>query len=278
MIEYQGKVVAITGAGSGIGRSMATRFAEKGARLSLADINAKGLADLEKELKGQGVEVVTSVVDVRDCDAVVKFADKTFGAYGEVDFDINNAGISSLGSIFKIPVAEWRLAFDINVMGVVHGIRAFGPRMIAQDKECYIINTVSAAGLESTGGLPAYFMSKHAALSVTESLAIELQMSKAKVKAFAFCPGLIPTNLSVNSRSIRDDDPYYQTDEYKMLIEAGSKALAHGMPMDQAMEAFFAGLEADHFYIRPHMDEEDQVGYRVKMVLNKTRPAPKGLR
>lgn len=275
MIDYKGKVVAITGAASGLGKGMAIRFADKGAKLSLADIDPESLAQLEKELCDKGAEVITTVVDVRDYAAVEGFADKTFAHFGGVDIDINNAGISSMGSIFKLPLEEWKTVFEINVMGIVHGVRAFGPRMIAQDKECFIINTASNAGLQSNGWLPAYFMSKHAAVSVTESLAIELQTVKAKVKAFVFCPGLVPTNLSANSTKLKgESDPYYHSEEMLMLKERGKVALENGLPLEEAMNGFFAGFEADQFYIRTHKNEEDQIQYRVKMVLDRTRPAP----
>lgn len=275
MIEYKGKVVAITGAASGLGKGMAMRFAERGAKLSLADINPEALDQLQKELSAQGTEVITAVVDVRDYAAVEKFAEQTFAAYGTVDFAINNAGISSMGSIFRLPLEEWKTVFEINVMGIVHGIRAFGPGMIAQDKECFIINTASNAGLQSNGWLPAYFMSKHAAVSVTESLAIELQTIKSKVKAFVFCPGLVPTNLSANSARMKgDSNPYYHSEENRQLMERGKAALANGLSLEEAMDGFFAGLEADQFYIRTHKNEEDQIQYRVKMVLDRTRPAP----
>jgi len=275
MHDYNGKIVAITGGASGLGKGMATRFAERGAKLSLADINPASLAEFEKELKAQGVEVITSVLDVRDDAAVEKFADRTFETFGEVDYLINNAGISSMGSIFKIPLEEWKTVFDINVMGIVHGIRAFVPRMMAQDKECFVINTASNAGLQVNGLLPVYFMSKHAAVSVSESLAMELQTAKSKVKAFVFCPGLVPTNLSANSSQMKgDSDPYYQTDENKAMVEFGRKALANGLCLEDAMDGFFTGLEADHFYIRTHLNEEEQVKYRLERVLSKSRPVP----
>lgn len=275
MADYKDKVVAITGGASGLGQGMAIRFARAGAKLALADKNAEALARFAGELKGQGTEVITAVVDVRDPEAVMKFADQTFEAYGQVDYDINNAGISSMGSIFRLPLEEWRLVFEINVMGLVHGIRAFVPRMIAQNKESYVINTASNAGLESNAFLPAYFMSKHAAVSVSESLAIELQVIQSKVKALVFCPGLVPTNLSSNSASLKgDSNPYYHSEEYQKLQELGRNALANGLSLEAAMDGFFAGLEADNFYIRTHLNEEDQVKYRTEMVLHKTRPAP----
>lgn len=275
MHDYNGKVVAITGSASGLGKGMAIRFAARGAKLSLADINPVSLAEFEKELKAQGVEVFTSVLDVRDYAAVKKFADRTFETFGEVDYLINNAGISSIGSIFKIPLEEWKTVFDINVMGIVHGIKAFVPQMMAQDKECYVINTASNAGLQVNGMLPVYFMSKHAAVSVSESLAIELQIAKSKVKAFVFCPGLVPTNLSANSSQMKGDiDPYYQTDENKAMVEFGRNALANGLGLEDAMDGFFAGLEADNFYIRTHLNEEEQVKYRLERVLSKSRPVP----
>jgi len=277
MHDYNGKAVVITGAASGLGKGMAQRFAAQGARLSLADIDSASLAEFEQELKAQGTDVITAVFDVRDYSAVEAFADKTFARFGAIDYLINNAGISSLGSIFKVPLEEWRTVFDINVMGIVHGIKAFVPRMIAQGKECYVINTASNAGMQCKGMMPVYFMSKHAAVSVSESLAIELQSIQSQVKAYVFCPGLVPTNLAANSSQIKgNNDPYYQSEECKALGVIERNALANGLSLEETMDGFFAGLEADDFYIRTHLNEEQDVRYRLDMVLNKCRPAPTG--
>lgn len=275
MCDYQGKVVTITGAASGLGKGMANRFAEKGAKLSLADLDAANLASFAEELRAKNVEVRTTVLDVCDGEMVDRFAKETFAAFGGVDYCINNAGVHSMGSIWKIPAEEWRKVFEINVMGIVNGIRAFIPRMLAQDKECFIINTASNAGLQVNTAIAPYAMSKHAAVSVTESLAVELQSVKSKIKAFVFCPGLIPTGLSDNSARIKaNTDPYYESEKYKKLNAFGAQLLVNGMPMETAMDRFFAGLEADDFYIRTHDNEEEEVQYRIKMVLEKKRPAP----
>ena len=102
MADYKGKVVTITGAASGLGKGMAARFGEKGARLSLADLDAENLGRLEAELKGKKVEVMTTVLDVRDGEAVDQFAERTFAAFGGVDYCINNAGVHSMGTIWRI--------------------------------------------------------------------------------------------------------------------------------------------------------------------------------
>ena len=275
MADYQGKVVTITGAASGLGKGMATRFAQKGARLVLADLDAERLDRLARELRAQNAEVLTTVLDVRDGEAVERFAEQTFVVFGGVDYCINNAGVHSMGSIWKIPAEEWRTVFEINVMGIVNGIRSFIPRMMAQDQECYIINTASNAGLQVNTAIAPYAMSKHAAVSVTESLAVELQTVKSKIKAFVFCPGLVPTGLSGNSRRIKDlSDPYYDSPQYQKLYAYGAKLLVDGLPMETAMDRFFAGLEADDFYIRTHDNEEEEVRCRVQMILEKKRPAP----
>jgi NADP-dependent 3-hydroxy acid dehydrogenase YdfG len=275
MSDFANKVVAITGAASGLGRGMAARFAQGGARLALADRHAALLFEFADELMAGGAEVTTAVLDVRDADAVAAFADATFAAYGEVDYSINSAGMSSMGSIFKLPLTEWRMLFDINVMGLVHGVRAFVPRMIAQNRECHVVNVASNAGLQCRDFLPGYFMSKHAAVSLTESLAIELQTIKSQVKAYVFCPGLVRTPLSYNSSELRGaDEPYYQTEEFRQLSALGKAALAAGMPLEEAMDGFFAGLEADDFYIRTHPAEEKDVEYRAETVLSRARPVP----
>jgi NAD(P)-dependent dehydrogenase (short-subunit alcohol dehydrogenase family) len=275
MLDFKGKVVAVVGAASGLGQGMATRAAQHGAQLALADVRREPLERFADELRNaHGSNVRTSVVDVRDPEAVASFADDTFANFDGVDYLMNSAGVSSMGSILRVPVDEWRLLLDINVMGLIYGIRSFVPRMIEQDRECFVVNTAAVGGLECTPFLPAYIMTKHAAVSLTESLTLELQTIGSKVKVFAYCPGMVQTNLSQNSREMMGDDPYYESDEVKMLKAIGRKALAAGISMEEAMDGFFAGLEADEFYIRTHPDEEARVKYRAEMVVAKTRPVP----
>jgi NADP-dependent 3-hydroxy acid dehydrogenase YdfG len=249
-------------------------MAKGGAKFAIADRHGSNLAQFADQLRADGAEVFTKCLDARNDGDVMEFADATFAKYGGVDYYIYTAGMSSMGSIFRLPLSEWRMLFEMNVMGQVHGIRAFIPRMIEQNRECYVINTASNAGLETNAYLPAYFMSKHAAVSLSESLTIELQAIGSKVKAYVFCPGLVQTPLSYNSAEMRVEDPYYTSDEYQKLTQLGKNALANGMTMDEAMDRFFQGLEADNFYIRTHDNEEEQVRYRTEMVLNRTRPLP----
>lgn len=273
--DYAGKNVVIIGCASGLGRGIAERMAKGGAKLALADRHAATLFEFADSLRAQEVEVETTVLDVRDPDAIEAFADKTFESFGEVDYFINSAGMSSMGSIFRLPLSEWQMVFDMNVMNLVYGIRAFGPRMIEQNDESRIINVASNAGLEINAFLPAYFASKAAAVSLSESLAVELQAIGSKVKTHVFCPGLVKTPLSYNSSELRgNDEPYFSSEEFAKLTAAGKNALASGMELAEAIDGFFAGLEADDFYIRTHANEEDQVIYRTEVVRNRTRPLP----
>lgn len=279
MTDYTGMTVAIIGAATGLGNATARRFASNGAQLALADRNAEVLEEFASSLRSDGVEVETAVLDVREPDRIEEFANSTFATYGQVDYFINSAGMSSMGSIFRLPLAEWKLVFDLNVMNLVYGIRSFGPKMIEQDTESHFVNVASNAGLEINAFLPAYFASKAAAVSVTESLAIELQVIGSKVKAHVLCPGLVKTPLSANSSELRGNaDSYFRSEEYAKLTAAGAKALATGMDVEEAIDSFFEGLEADHFYIRTHPNEEDQVLYRTDVVRSRTRPLPIPLR
>ena len=175
MENYQGKVVAITGAANGMGAQLARRFGAAGARLARADIDAENLAALRTELVGGGVEVLDSVFDVRSFEAMDAFARATYAAYGAVDLFFNNAGVITVGTIWDQPLADWDWLLDVNVKGVLHGIKAFVPRMIAQDTPCRIINTASIAGLLTVENSPAYVASKFASLSLTEVLDLQLQ-------------------------------------------------------------------------------------------------------
>ncbi len=274
MTDYQGKVVAITGAANGIGRQLAKTAAAKGMKLALADIDAPNLALLEKELQAQGTEVITSAFDVRMLEDMEAFANKTLTKYGAVDYFFNNAGVAIRGNILSMSMNDWEWGFDINVMGLVRGIKAFVPRMIEQDKECRIINTASVAGLLITTDSPVYVTSKHAAIALTEVLNTELQTRASKVKASVYCPGYIVTDLHNSERhrppelANDPDDPYYKSEDYLTKAQGLIDAVTGGIPVEDAIEMVWKALEEDKFYILTHPQYKPFVEYLQQNVLN----------
>ena len=277
MQDYSGQVVAITGAANGLGRELARRFGAAGARLALGDIDAENLATLRDELVGKGVQVLDDVFDVRSFEAMEAFACQAFETYGGVDLFFNNAGVISVGTIWEQPLADWDWLLDVNVKGVLHGIKAFVPRMIAQDRECRIINTASIAGLLTVENSPAYVASKFAALSLTEVLDLQLQGVESKVTAHVICPAIIQTDLD-NCLRHRDpstydvDDPYYRTQDYVTRFELVTKSVPTGLPVDAAVEIIITEMEKGSFYILTHPLYNPAITGRTVAIVAGTRP------
>ena len=277
MQDYTTKVVVITGAANGLGKEIARRFAGAGAKLALADIDVENLTAVRKELEGQGTEVIDVVLDVRSFDAMADFARQTYAAFGQVDLFFNNAGVISVGTIWKQPLADWDWLLDVNVKGVLHGIKAFVPRMIEQGTECRIVNTASIAGLLTVENSPAYVASKFAALSLTEVLDLQLQAEGSKVKAHVICPAIVQTDLD-NCLRHRDpatfdaDDPYYRSEDYIRRFEVVTKSMPGGLPVDAAVETIISELEKGTFYILTHPLYNPAITGRTAAIVAGTRP------
>jgi len=292
MQDYGNAVVVITGAANGIGRELARRFAGAGARLALCDIDAKNLDALRVELTGTaltgtalagtalagtGVEVLTSVFDVRSFADMEDFARQVYATYGAVDLVFNNAGVITVGTIWQQPLADWDWLIDVNVKGVLHGIKAFVPRMIAQDTECRIINTASIAGLLTVEHSPAYVASKFAALSLTEVLDLQLQGVGAKVRAHVVCPAVVQTDLD-NCLRHRDrdtydpDDPYYRTEDFRDRFAVVVDSIPKGIPVADAVDTIIAELEKGTFYILTHPAYNPAITGRTAAIVAGARP------
>ena len=278
MQDYTDKVVAVTGAANGLGKEIARRFARAGARLAVADIDAENLAALHEELAAAGVDVITSVFDVRSFTAMDDFARQTYAAYGSVDLFFNNAGVISVGTIWEQPLADWDWLLDVNVKGILHGIKAFVPKLIAQGTTCHIINTASIAGLLTVENSPAYVASKFASLSMTEVLDLQLQAAGAKVIAHVICPAVVQTDLD-NCLRHRDpasydaDDPYYRTEDYIRRFEVVTKSMPAGLPVDVAVETILTELEKGTFYILTHPAYNPAITGRTAAIVAGARPA-----
>ncbi len=204
MTDLAGKVAVVTGAASGIGRGLAERFAAEGMRLVLADIQPGPLEAVADGLRAQGVQVETQVTDVSDCAAVQALADRAWDAFGAVHVVCNNAGIvpgARFRPIWETAPEDWHWSLGVNLMGVVHGIRAFVPRMRAQGGWGHVVNTISVAGLVSGTNSPAYGAAKHAALRATEALYADLKAEGSPIGVTALCPGVVATGIGESERN-----------------------------------------------------------------------------
>jgi NAD(P)-dependent dehydrogenase (short-subunit alcohol dehydrogenase family) len=188
-----GKVAVVTGAASGIGLAMAERFAASGLHVVLADVDDAGLAAAAEQVGARGVETLIVRTDVSSADSVQALADATYERFGAAHVVCNNAGVTSAGDPWFGPISSWEWVLGVNLWGVVHGVRAFLPRLIAQGGG-HIVNTASIAGLLPGFG-PSYDASKHAVVAMTEDLYRSMTTAGLPVGVSVLCPGWVRTRI-----------------------------------------------------------------------------------
>lgn len=201
MRNMNGKVAAITGAGSGIGRELAAGLARRGAHLSLTDIDTEGLADTVALCEGRGVKVTSRRLDVADRDAIYEWASAVPEEHGQVNLLFNNAGVALVADVATMSDEDMHWLVDINLWGVVNGCRAFLPHLEASG-EGHIVNLSSVFGLLSIPSQSAYNIAKFGVRGFSDALRMELEISKSCVSVTTVHPGGVKTNIA---RSARQD-------------------------------------------------------------------------
>ena len=199
MKSFEGRVAAITGAGSGIGRALAKDLAGRGAHLALSDIDTVGLAETVAQCEGHGVKVTSQRLDVADRAAVFAWADQVVGEHGKVNLIFNNAGVALAAPIESMSVDDFEWLMNINFWGVVSGTQAFLPHLKAAG-EGHIVNLSSVFGLFSVPTQSAYNAAKFAVRGFTDALRMELEIDGCGVSATTIHPGGIKTNIARNAR------------------------------------------------------------------------------
>jgi len=200
MQNLAGNVAVVTGAASGIGLAISRRLGEDGMRVMMADIEEAALVASAEKLAADGIEVATAVTDVSDSASVDALAAAALARFGAVHVVCNNAGVASGGPSWETPVSTWEWVIGVNLFGIINGIRAFVPHLIAQGSG-HIVNTASVAGLLAPAWMAPYNASKHAAVAVSESLYHELATMGSAVGVSVLCPGFVKTNIAEADRN-----------------------------------------------------------------------------
>jgi NAD(P)-dependent dehydrogenase (short-subunit alcohol dehydrogenase family) len=199
MKRFLDKVVVVTGAGSGIGQATAVAFAQEGAKLHLVDIDQQRLEEVGRQIEALGADCKTHPLDCCDPKAMKQLAKTIYQLESRVDVLHNNAGVCYTGPVEEISLDDWKWVIDINLWGVIHGVHAFVPKMIAQGGGGHIVNTASMAGLIGLPYVAPYCTSKFAVVGLSESMALELAVHGIHVSTI--CPGSVSTNVIKDSRT-----------------------------------------------------------------------------
>ncbi len=276
MAELEGKVAVVTGAASGIGRALAERFVREGMKVVLADIEEAPLAATRDALAKGGAQVIAVRTDVSRGEEVLALAQRTFEAFGTAHVVCNNAGVGVGGAAWQIEPADWNWILGVNLWGVVHGIRAFVPRMIEQE-EGHVVNTASIAGLVSAPGMSAYSATKQAVIAVSECLHHDLAVATGgKVRVSVLCPGWVKTNIADSERN-RPPSPDERAARARSLrerrIRESMKAtIAAGIPPEEVAESVLAAIVENRFWILTHPRTLGAVEARMKGILEGRAP------
>lgn len=258
MKEFNGKVALVTGAAHGIGYAFSKEAAERGMKLALVDIDEPALNQVAEELRSRNAEVLVCVTDVSVYEEAKASVQATMEQFGQIDVLFANAGIATAGSILTIPIRDWEWAMAVNTMGIVHYVHEVLPIMEAQKTPAHLMCTASIAGLRAGMAVnPPYFASKHAAVSVAESVKAEVESTGCDIGVSVFCPMYVATDIH-NCEKHRParfwdaSDPFYRSEEYIKAREAFRDNVTSGMPLDNIGKRLFQAIEDNQMYIVTH--------------------------
>jgi NAD(P)-dependent dehydrogenase (short-subunit alcohol dehydrogenase family) len=276
MRELAGKVAVITGAGSGFGREFARIGAREGMKLVLADVQQDALDGAVEEMRGAGAETVGVTVDVSSAADVERLAARAWDQFGAVHLLFNNAGVAGGGGFaWEVSLKDWQWVLGVNVMGVVHGIRSFLPRMLKQGSECHVVNTASAAGLVSAPLMAVYNVSKHAVVTLSETLFHDLRATGANAGVSVLCPAFVPTNIRSSERNRPPElsDDALPTASQIAARERAEKAVSSGRLTAAEVAALtFEAVREDRFYVITHPKMLASVELRMQDLLARRNP------
>lgn len=280
MKNFQDKVAVITGGASGFGREFANIGAKLGMKLVLADVQQDALDKTRAELEAQGAQVLAMRCDVRKAEQVEALADATMDKFGAVHLVFNNAGVGSGGLVWENSLADWEWVLGVNLWGVIHGVRIFTPLMLECAKkepgyQGHIVNTASMAGLLNAPNMGIYNVSKHAVVSLSETLYHDLQLVKAPIGASVLCPYFVPTGISQSQRNRPDDvkEEGGPTASQLAARAVSEKAVSSGkVSAAQVAERTFDAIRDDRFYIYSHPHALGNVQARMEDIVHQRNP------
>ncbi len=261
MQELAGKTAFVTGGGSGIGLALGRAFAQAGMKVMLADIEADALAFAVKSLDNSELNVRGVVCDVADSVSLQRAANASFEAFGNVHVVCNNAGVAASGGIDDISLDNWRWVIDVNLMGVLHGIRTFLPHIRAHGEGGHFVNTASMAGMSSGLGFSPYVASKFAVVGMSEGLAA--QLGPLGIGVSVLCPGFVRTRIAESGRNRPKRYGTVRTpasgSPEGMLLTRISEFVQSGLDPSDVATRVLAAIRDNQFYVFTHPEMREDV-------------------
>ena len=280
MKEFAGRTAVITGAGSGFGREFARLAAGLEMNVVVADIEGQALEATRAEIAAQGAQVLARKVDVAKSDEVEALADAAARAFGPLHLVFNNAGVGSGGLVWENSIRDWEWVLGVNLWGVVHGVRAFVPRMLdaARRDPAYtghVVNTASMAGMLNAPNMGIYNVSKHAVVALTETLFQDLALIEAPIGTSLLCPYFVPTGITQSHRnapsSLTEEGATASQKAARMMSE---KAVGSGkVTVVHVAESTFDAIRENRFYVFSHPHALGNVATRMEDIVAIRNPS-----
>jgi NAD(P)-dependent dehydrogenase (short-subunit alcohol dehydrogenase family) len=280
MKDFAGRTAVITGGGSGFGREFAHLASTLEMNVVIADVQEDALDRVRAELEAKGTKVLAHRIDVSDGDAVEALAVSTEATFGATHLLFNNAGVGSGGLVWENTVRDWQWVLGVNLWGVIHGIRSFVPRMLASAKadagyRGHVVNTASMAGLLNAPNMGIYNVSKHAVVSLTETLFQDLSLVDAPIGASVLCPYFVPTGISQSHRNAPadvSDEPATPSKRAQQMMSQKAVGSGKVTAADVALSVFDA-IREDRFYVFSHPHALGNVETRMKDIVEMRNPS-----
>lgn len=266
-----GQVAVVTGAARGLGRGLAGELVRRGASVVLADLQEETVQETARELAGEGAEVESAVVDVADPDAMHALARRVLDRFGRLDFAVNNAGVVPSGAkpMWEADLQEWRRTVDVNLFGVLHGVRAFVPHLVEAGRG-HVINVASLAGLAGTPLTASYGATKHAVVALSEMLEAELAMKGLSIGVSVVCPGFVRTSMTegMQDASAMQEWAEQMGTSGSELIGVIEETARDMLEPDEAARRILEAVGSGALHVLPSGDVADGAWNRARRVLD----------
>ena len=277
--NFKGKTAVLTGGASGFGLECARIGAKLGMNLVLVDVQQDALDKARAELEAQGAQVLAQRVDVSNADQMQALAKAVEQRFGAPNFVFNNAGVAAGGLVWENTLEDWQWVMGVNLWGVIHGVRLFTPMMLAAAEkdpsfQGHIVNTASMAGLLTPPNMGIYNVTKHAVVSLTETLYQDLKLVTDQISASVLCPYFVPTGIHHSERNRPANLAADKPTKSQLIGQAMSeKAVSSGKvsAADVAQKVFDA-ITADQFYVYSHPRALGNVQRRTEAIVQRANP------